>query len=241
MVNRILGQILDQLFPQRCVFCDLPSGCTLPLCPTCRGDLQANMNACLRCALPLPGLAKPGRECGQCLASAPDFDRAQAPWLYDDMLAHLIHRWKFSGEHQLSPVLANLWLQSIPEPPTVDVIVPMPLHWRRRWRRGYNQAALLSHELRRQCPALTRSEISRKLLVRQRATAPQSGMHAAARHRNLRGAFTVCQPCDNLRLAVVDDVLTTGATANAAAAALRNAGAQHIEIWCLARTPIVNK
>jgi ComF family protein len=155
-------------------------------------------------------------------------------------MAHLIHRWKFRGEHHLSALLGRLWLSANPEPAAVDILVPVPLHWRRRWRRGYNQSALLSHELKRHCPALGSIEIVGNLLRRHRATAPQSGMTARARQRNLRGAFTVHRPCDNLRLAVVDDVLTTGATAAAAASALRSAGADHVEIWCLARTPAAN-
>jgi ComF family protein len=170
----------------------------------------------------------------------PDFDRALAPWLYDEILAHLIHRWKFGGEHHLSALLASLWLRANPAPAAVDILVPIPLHWRRRWQRGYNQAALLSNELKRQCPALGDTVIAGSLLHRTRATAPQSGMNARERRQNLQGAFTVNHPCDNLRLAVVDDVLTTGATVTAAAVALRNAGAEHIEIWCLARTPAGN-
>ena len=239
MVNRFLKQMLGTLFPQYCALCGLTSGRDLPLCSACQEDLQPNLVRCARCALPLPeqSSASPERECGQCLTRPPDFDRALAPWVYDELLAHLIHRWKFGGEHHLSALLASLWLEANPAPAAVDVLVPIPLHWRRRWQRGYNQAALLSNELKRRCPALGDKVIADDLLRRHRATAPQSGMSARERRQNLRGAFTVNYPCDNLRLAVVDDVLTTGATVTAAATALRSAGAEHIEIWCLARTP----
>jgi ComF family protein len=242
MVNKLLSPLARQLFPHRCVLCGLASDRDLPLCRPCQRDLRANTHCCRHCALPLTNQGAPGGPalCGQCVA-APVFDRARVPWLYDEYLAHLIHRWKFGGEYQLSTLLASLWLDRTPAPTPVDALVPVPLHWRRRWYRGYNQSALLASELKRQCHVLGGTQIAAGLLRRIRATAPQSGQSARERRRNLRGVFTVRRACDNLRLAVVDDVLTTGATAAEAAAALRNAGAGHIEIWCLARTPVEHR
>ncbi len=240
MVDRLLKTLARELFPHHCEICGLASDRDLPLCTACQGDLRANADSCVRCALPLIAGGAPGKErvCGSCLTTAPTFDRARVPWLYDEHLAYLIHRWKYGGAHNLSALLAYLWLVRIPEPGPMDALVPIPLHWRRRWQRGYNQSALLTAELKRQCPGLANTLIAGGLLHRQRATAAQSGMSARARRGNLKGAFTARQPCDNLRLAVVDDVLTTGATAEAAASALRNAGADHVEVWCLARTPM---
>ena len=94
-------------------------------------------------------------------------------------------------------------------------MVPVPLHWRRQWWRGFNQSQLLCRALRAACPELAALPIAARAISRKRATAAQSGMNARQRARNLQGAFTVHEPCDNLRVAVVDDVLTTGATAAA--------------------------
>ncbi len=189
-----------------------------------------------------PGMSTQGPEaavnCGACQRDPPPFQRCIAPWLYDEYLGHLIQQWKFAGHQHLSPLLADLWLQEVPRLPAVDVIVPVPLHWRRQWRRGYNQSELLARQLRRRQPALRNSALSLTLIKRQRATAAQSGMNAAKRAANLHDAFTVRSPCDNLRVALVDDVLTTGSTARAIAAKLRQAGASHIEVWCVARTPL---
>ncbi|PLW70791.1 ComF family protein [Pseudohalioglobus lutimaris] len=157
-----------------------------------------------------------------------------APWLYGEYLAYLLRCWKFEGEQRLTPLLAGLWRQQVPTPPEVDAIVPVPLHWLRQWRRGYNQAELLARALQQYWPGLV---VDTGLLLRNRPTRAQSGMNALQRSRNLSEAFTARNRCANLRVAVVDDVLTTGATAGEVARTLKNAGASHVEIWCLARTP----
>jgi ComF family protein len=149
----------------------------------------------------------------------------------------LIQRWKYQREQRMTPLLASLWQQQAEFLAPIDVLVPVPLHWHRQWRRGFNQSELLCRHLKMICPELKSCAIEHRLIRRQRATAAQSGMNAKQRARNLKGAFTVHKPCDNLRIAVVDDVFTTGATAAAMAHALQAAGARSIEVWCLARTP----
>ena len=239
LVNSIGTRVLDGLFPQHCVLCGLRSHRPLPLCLACARDMPANKSCCARCAIPLPAAVKPGPErfCGGCLVTPPPFDRVVAPWLYSEQLAHLIHRWKYGRERRLTPLLAALWLQQAQHHGTVDVLVPVPLHWRRLWWRGFNQSELFARRLRATCPELGDCRLAHQLVQRRRATPAQSGMGARQRAGNLRGAFTVREPCDNLRVAIVDDVLTTGATAAAVAESLRAAGASHIEVWCLARTP----
>jgi ComF family protein len=195
------------------------------------GQLCRNSHHCDLCALPLP---RGTPRCGACLARPPPFARTLAPWLYEDYLAYIIGRWKYAGQRRLTPLLADLWLEAAGSDGRMDLLVPVPLHWRRRWQRGFNQSELLSRELLALGAA---NALAPTLVKRRRQTPAQQGLHADERRRNLRGAFTVSKPCDNLRLAVVDDVLTTGATASAVARALRDAGAGHVEIWCLARTP----
>lgn len=235
-VNRLRG-LLDALLPQHCALCGLPSGRELPLCLDCAAELPPNDRPCERCALPLP-LPLPLREsrgprlCGACLAAPPPFDRVRAPWLYGEYLGYLIHRWKYAGDLTLTPLLAELWLTGGPPAP-VDALVPVPLHWWRQWRRGFNQSELLARQLaRRGAP-----QVASGLIRRTRHTTPQSAAGVGARARNLRGAFTVRGACDNLRLAVIDDVFTTGATAAEVARTLKREGAAHVEVWCLARTP----
>ena len=235
MVNKLGARLLDGLFPQDCALCGLHSGRALPLCLPCEAELPANGRCCTRCAIPLPAGDAP--LCGRCLAAPPAYDRVVAPWLYDERMAHLIHRWKYRREVRLTQLLAHLWRQGAPAPCAIDLLVPVPLHWRRRWWRGFNQAELLAAAVLRAAPELATARLAPRLVRRTRWTPAQSGIGATGRAGNLRGAFTVRGPCANLRVAVVDDVLTTGATGAAMAGALAAAGASHIEVWCLARTP----
>ena len=238
MVNSATDALLQGLFPAYCALCDLPSHRDLPLCRACEAELPRNDHGCHCCALPLPPTEQPQlRLCGGCLNHAPPFQRVRSPWLYSEQMAYLIQRWKFGRQTRLTPLLAALWLKGLQHVPDIDLLIPVPLHWRRLWRRGFNQSALLCRQLRKQSPQIAAMDADLGGARRCRATAAQSGMNAARRAVNLHGAFTVQRPCDNLRVAIVDDVLTTGATAAALAAALADAGASHIEIWCLARTP----
>ena len=239
MVNSITAALLDGLFPNYCVLCGLRSNRGVPLCRDCQGELQPNHSCCHRCAIPLPQAADASepRLCGKCQYSPPPFHRVIAPWIYNEQLAYIIQRWKYRGERQLTPLLGSLWLQQVGRLNPVHMLLPVPLHSRRLWQRGFNQSDLLCRQLRCARPSLAAAALENRLVRRHRATATQSGSNASQRTRNLRGAFTALRPCDNLRIAIVDDVLTTGATASAVASVLHAAGARHIEVWCLARTP----
>lgn len=239
MVNNMLAAALEAVFPQTCALCGLRSHRPQPLCRDCEREMPRNRHCCTRCALPLPDspAAPQPRICGTCQHSPPPFARVIAPWLYAEYFAHLIHLWKYRREQRMTALLATLWQQEVAPREDIDVLVPVPLHWRRRWRRGFNQSELLARRLLATAPALSASTLAPWLVKRSRATASQLGMNARQRISNLDGAFTVCRPCDNLRIAIVDDVLTTGATATALASALLAAGAAHVEVWCLARTP----
>lgn len=234
MVNKIAGALLDSLFPVHCVLCQQPSDSRLQLCRACQRELTCNHVSCSRCALPLAGRLV--GLCAQCQRQPPPFSRVVAPWIYEERLAHLIRRWKFDRQWQLTPLLAQLWLQQA-QPSSVDIAVATPLHWSRLLHRGCNQSDLLLRALRHSLPGPPTVLADRRLVRRSRRTSPQTGMHAPQRSRNLHGAFTVLRPCDNLRIAIVDDVLTTGATAASLARALLDAGALEVEVWCLARTP----
>lgn len=163
------------------------------------------------------------------------FDRARSFGRYDGVLRDLVHLFKYAGVRTLAPrfgeFLAHLVAEN-PEYGSSDVIVPVPLHPDRQRVRGYNQAALLARELARR----TSLPLDQESFVRVKATSPQAGLTAHQRRENVRAAFAVRgDSLSERRVILVDDVLTTGATVNACAHALRRAGAAEVRVVTVAR------
>lgn len=229
--------LLDGLFPVTCALCTQVVERTWPLCRYCERALVSNRAACACCALPLRETAGSHSLCIACQEASFDFDRVVAPFVYDAALAQLIGRWKYAGHHRLSPLLGELWLSHACPGPLPDILVPVPLHWRRLLRRGFNQAELLARYLAQRHPQLQEQQLKPRLLQRRRPAKAQAGLGASGRGDNASGAFTLTGTCDNLHVALVDDVCTTGATADAASRVLRDGGARAVDVWCLARTP----
>ncbi|MEQ9462304.1 MAG: ComF family protein [Haliea sp.] len=234
-VNSVATALLDAVFPQYCLLCQLRSQSPLPLCADCFTRLQGNDRACERCALPLAATA--GGLCSQCSEQLPAIDRVIAPLVYEPHLALLISRWKFQREPRLTRLLAALWQAWVTPPTDRDLLLPVPLHWRRLLWRGFNQAALLGLEIRARQPQLASLPLRTDILRRRRATPPQASLSARQRASNLAAAFQVRGDLGGLRIALIDDVMTTGATAEAIATVLKGAGAADVQLWCLARTP----
>ena len=235
-VNRITALAVDGmrrlerlLLPPRCLLCAAAAGDDA-LCTACRDELPRNALCCARCAEPL---AQPAPLCGQCLRWAPPWDAAWAPFRYAWPLDALDARFKFGADLAAGRALAAQWRAQPPPGPLPAALVPVPLHVSRLRRRGYNQALELARPLGR---ALSLPVLPAALL-RIRATAAQTELDRAARRRNVRGAFAVARAVAlPAHVAVLDDVLTTGATAHEAASALLRAGAATVDLWVIART-----
>lgn len=237
MVNSWLEPLLEALFPQQCLLCRQPSHQSRPLCTDCRASLPLNRCACEQCALPLPNHAVPGALCEACLEGQRDFDRILAPLVYSPGVRQLIGAWKYRRQTLLTPLLAELWLNSQPHPLDCDLLLPVPLHWRRYLWRGFNQAELLAGALQCAHPALTAIPLLRHGLRRRRHSPSQASLDADARAANLSATFQLRAEVTGLRVAVIDDVVTTGTTAQELAGLLKDSGATEVQIWCLARTP----
>lgn len=220
-----------------CLLCDEPAEQPQPICMACESELPWLDEHCRICALPLP---IKGLLCGQCARRRPAFRQVEAPWHYGFPLDALITRFKHQRQWPLGRLLAGLlghWLshrftEGLPRP---ALLLPVPMASQRLRQRGYNQAQMLAEWLGAQLaiPCDSRS------LSRQRDTPAQQALDARARRRNLKDAFAVSHPehLEGLHLALVDDVLTTGATAQALARLLREHGAKRVDVYCLARTP----
>ena len=169
--------------------------------------------------------------CSLCRLGLSGFDEVFSYGSYEGSLRKLIHAYKYGGVQPLAKRFGDLMIRSIPRERRFDAIVAMPLHWRRRWDRGFNQAALLADEISRRwsVPVL-------RAVRRARATSPQAGLTNAKRRANVRGVFKATRRLDGLRILLVDDVLTTGATAAACARALKRAGASRVAVAAVART-----
>lgn len=218
----------DSLLPPRCLLCGAP-GAGVDLCPACIADLPRNAVCCTRCALPL---AHPAARCGACLRRPPPWERAWAPFRYAWPLDRLAARHKFAGALAAGRTLARIW--SAQSPPThPDLLVPVPLHRGRLRRRGYNQSLELARVLAARHGIDWRADVLR----RRRPTRAQTELDAASRHRNVRGAFAAVLADPPAHVAVVDDVMTTGATMAECARVLRRAGVARVDAWALARAP----
>jgi ComF family protein len=227
-----MGRLLRLVLPFRCLLCDADAT-GRDLCAGCAADCALNRPCCPRCALPLES---PAPLCGECLSREPPFAASWAPFRYTHPLDLLEARFKFRGDLAAGRVLAELMIERAyaDRPSRPEVIVAVPLHVSRLRERGYNQAFELARPLARSLGI----RLDRDLLVRTRATPAQTGLDAAARRRNLRGAFAIStRAALPAHVVLFDDVMTTGATLRECARVLRRAGVARVDAWVLARAP----
>lgn len=229
--------LFDLFFPPLCLLCHDPleESIDSSLCQRCLGGcLPLTSPRCPRCALPFATIGGGDHVCGECLLNPPAFSWTVAAGLYEEALRHAIHRFKFDNilplDRPLSHLLDHAWRKNSPEW-IPDLLVPVPLHPRRLSQRTYNQALLIAREVGR-CREI---DVDPHLLVRLRTTAPQAGLTAQERQKNLLGAFALTRRLSGEKILLIDDVMTTGSTARSCAAMLRGGGAGEVAVAVLAR------
>lgn len=243
MWNGLLAQFPS--IPQPCLLCDLPS--TERLCQGCRFQLPyltRYRHHCSLCALPL---STDSHYCGHCLQEPPPFERCRLACSYEFPLDHLIHAFKYQRQLTAGRALSELLIehlqaerQDTEDADWPQLLVPVPMHWSRRFKRGFNQTELLARDLGRALALPVRSRVCR----RQQRTQAQQGLTRTARIHNLRNAFELRPNASGTvsgkRIALVDDVVTTTSTVRALSRLLKSAGATSVEVWAIARTPEAN-
>lgn len=219
---------LSALLPQTCFVCGGAAGNHV-LCGVCESGLPLpGLPACPVCALASPE----GAICGRCVAQLPRFDATAAALSYEFPVREMVHALKFRARFDLVGYLAGR-LDAALLRTDWDVVVPVPITARRLRERGFNQAVLLARPVARRLGV----PLHGQRVVKDRDTPQQVGLDQAERRRNLRGAFRALDRFDGARVLVVDDVMTSGATLDEMAAALKAAGAAHVGNLVLARTP----
>jgi len=221
-----------------------------PLCPSCR-DLVTDSGLCPACWSKLAFIAPPycprlgipfaydhgpGILSMQAIAHPPAYQRARAAVRYDDVARALVHAFKYGDRMDLAPMIGRWMARAGHELlGDADALVPVPLHWRRLWTRRFNQSAALAEQISRESGIA----VAHAALKRVKATAQQVGLSRKDRATNVQGAFRVAPAAKpevaGRRLIVIDDVLTSGATADACARALLRAGAAQVDVLVFAR------
>lgn len=223
--------LFKAIFKQRCALCCSYQGTELGICQPCLLDLPWHQaTQCPQCAL-----LSDGRTCGNCLAAPPSFDATYSIFTYEFPLDKLLQQYKYRETLQLSHTFAELLEQKLElsqDNRNIDLVIPMPMHDKRLQERGFNQAL----EIARLLCQRTGLPLDYNICKRVKLTPPQAGLPLKERAKNIRGVFSCNKNLQGMNIALVDDVMTTGASLDELAKTLKQAGAAHVECWVVART-----
>lgn len=216
--------------PALCVLCHQFHHNRLAVCTECIALLTPLGFCCQQCASPLFDNGYP--LCGQCIKTPPYFDSALVHYRFEEPLRSLLHQFKYNNSLYLTSFLGELIIQAqSTDGVTPQCLIPVPMHHRRLKTRGFNQAAVLARFLAKKLAIPCDSSSCVKTVN----TSPQAELGGELRRKNLRNAFA-CDTLNYKHVALVDDLLTTGSTANELARTLKKAGVERVDIWCCART-----
>ena len=218
--------------PGYCAFCLAPAAVGRDWCCECFNDLPWNNAGCVQCKEPLSStpLHKPQTLCGHCLTNPPAFKTTTAELLYQGPVIELLHDFKFNASPRAGNLIVELMLANTPTS-LGSVLLPVPMFSARARERGFNQAYWLASQLGRRLELPVASALSAKHLPSQRS------LNRRQRMANMLGAFSVATSLPS-HVTIIDDVVTTGATGHALALAALKTGAERVDIWAAARTPL---
>jgi ComF family protein len=235
-----LRHVVDFVLPPRCPACGVVTSDPHSFCVDCWRSLSfLGDPCCIRCGLPFDYSAGEEAECGRCMADPPAFDRLRAAVAYGEVARQVALKLKYSGRPGVAETLGRFMARHLASTAREAVLVPVPLHRWRIWKRGYNQSALIASSLAKASGLAADLD----LLKRVKATPILRGLGRRERALAVRGAFAIRDkaPLAGRTIVLVDDVFTSGATADACARTLKRAGATRVEILCWARVVIEDR
>lgn len=234
--TRHFATLQKALTERSCFFCHAPTHEALGICAGCQLDLPWNTNACRICSEPMPSQLSGQVTCGKCLTSQPAFDRCLTAFTFEFPVRQAIHQLKYSQQCYWSRPLSACLHRVIDQQSPLyrpEVLIPVPMDRAKKRIRKINQ----SEEIAKRVGKHMRLPVDGKSVRKIRATSAQSTLSKRERRQNLRGSFEVIGKPRYQHVAIVDDVITTGATAETLARLLKKAGIEEVSIWCIARTP----
>ncbi len=233
MIYENLKGIQQWLFPGSCVLCAARIASGEDFCPQCERSLPYLAGGCPQCASPMMPTTASGSHCGECQRRPPAFSRTLAMFHYSSPIDRLIQSLKYHHRLEIARVLGQRLARFLQTHGVAssNLLIPVPLHTTRLRERGFNQ----SLELARPVAKRLGLSLDYTCATRTRQTAPQTDLAPKARQRNVRGAFRASDAVAGRRVAILDDVMTTGHTVDSLARCLRRAGARDVEVWVVAR------
>ena len=237
MINVYSRIHIEQLLQVSCLLCRGPASFSQPVCHYCLESCLLIEHPCTRCGTPI--LAGNLSTCAQCQTTPPPYHQSHCAFLYSYPVDHIIHRVKYRNQINLIPPitrpLTKILQERYQQQSWPQAIIPIPLHKKRLQERGYDQALLIAKALRRQLRNVD-INLDSKLIKQVKPTRPQQGLKARERRKNIRGAFHITKAPAYQHVALLDDVVTTGATVSEVAKLLTREGVKCVDIWSLART-----
>lgn len=227
----MFNKILNLLFPSQCPICEADSDirATNPVCFSCWSQIKKFTGPrCNICGLPV--VSEFAALCAACIEEKPHFEKIHYYASYTGVMKEAIHLMKFSGLRRLAIPLAGVFENM--NLPVVDAVMPVPLHRTKLLAREFNQTAALAKYISKK----TGARLITSALIKTKLTQPQTALSGADRRKNLKKAFAVCEDVSGLKILLVDDVITTGATVAECARALKKAGASEVHVAALARS-----
>lgn len=232
MVHNCLNIIQDYLFPPTCILCGGSGFDSQDICQPCFNDLKRNIHCCYRCAEIFETANIAPQLCGHCISTSPEFDETYAPYIHQDEIRYLIAKLKFNRQYKNARLLGYLLAQHLQKNAELpELIIPVPLHKLRYQERKFNQSLEIAKTVSKQLQI----PIDHTSCIRTRNTIHQTDLPAKQRHKNIKNAFKVQHPINAQHVAILDDVMTTGSTANELAKILKKQGVSHVDVWVCAR------